>query len=209
MVLYRPVPGYADLYASMDGTIVLAGHGELTQRANKRGYLYVHIPGVGTRYVHSLVALAYLGVRPMNMQVRHGDHDKSNCSVGNFCYGTPQQNTHDSILNGTHVSVINSRKTECPQGHLYDNPYIDPASGWRQCPICRKIQVRGTEERHRQVVQANGRHLTLEEKRTIAYELLSRPKPLPDRAIARRTGLTHTTIARFRRNITSPAKTRS
>lgn len=143
--IYRPVPGYADLYAGMDGSIVKAGHGMLKQHECAK-YVYVNIPGQkpNSRAVHVLVAAAFLGERPTGMVVRHGGTGQFDNSIGNLCYGTQKDNLGDSIACGTHQSVANSKKTHCSRGHLYspENTYITPSTGGRLCRICQKAQHR-------------------------------------------------------------------
>lgn len=144
-ILYRPVPGFVDLYARMDGTILKAGHGELEQKLYPRcRYFQVQIPGGGcdhTQFVHSLVAAAFFGERPDGIVVRHGPEGEIDNSVVNLCYGTPAENIQDSIDRKGHHQT---RKTHCPQGHPYspENTYIDTASGGRRCRTCRAAQAK-------------------------------------------------------------------
>jgi len=139
--IYRPVPDYADLYASLDGSIVKAGVGELKQKIGAKGYLYVSIPGIrGTVESHRLIAAAFLGKRPPGYETRHGDGNKVNNDLSNFSYGTHQQNMQDAIAHGRHAAVHNMAKTECPQGHKYDekNTYRPPGTNRRVCRKCKR-----------------------------------------------------------------------
>lgn len=45
-----------------------------------------------------------------------------------------------NTLRGESPSAINARKTECPQGHPYDeeNTYVNPTSGKRLCRTCQR-----------------------------------------------------------------------
>ena len=151
-MLYRPVPGYSDLYAGLDGSIVQAGVGVLEQKehSGKRakhtpGYSVVYVKGVGTREVHRLMAAAFFGPIASEVQVRHTDGQKDHNRIDNFCLGTPKQNTGDAIEAGTHGAAANAQKTRCPQGHEYseENTYLAP-NGWRQCRTCRA----GQSKRH-------------------------------------------------------------
>lgn len=203
MVLYRPVPGYVDLYASMGGTIVLAGHGELTQRSHN-GYPYVCIPapcgGTTTVRVYRLMAAAYLGEQRSGMNVRHADDVKSNSYLGNLCYGSSKDNAQDAIANGKHGSLIHKRKTHCPKKHEYtpENTYTPPGTDWRQCRICR-----GTAARKRYGELRGRYHIDEDKQATIDYLLTT--SSLSDRAIAKRVGVSHPTIARYRRKDTANA----
>lgn len=62
--------------------------------------------------------------------------------------GTQKENIADTILLGTHYSVINSRKTHCPSGHEYtpENTRIDK-KGSRKCKECERNQNRKRSKR--------------------------------------------------------------
>lgn len=51
-------------------------------------------------FVHDLVLLAFIGAKPTNMQVCHGDDNKLNNTLSNLRYGTAQENTLDAVKNG-------------------------------------------------------------------------------------------------------------
>lgn len=68
-----------------------------------RGYLKValcrnHV--AVTKYVHDLVAIAFIGSKPEGMQVRHLDGNKDNNAAHNLAYGTPAENAADSVRLG-------------------------------------------------------------------------------------------------------------
>ena len=139
--IYRPVPGYADLYAGMDGSIVHGGKGrELKQTLRRDGYLVVRVPNIKQELVHRLVTAAFLGPCPQDMQVRHGDNIKSNNHIENLCYGTPRDNTQDAMRDGVHQGAQMSAKTDCSRGHRYspENTYIHPTTGSRHCRTCQR-----------------------------------------------------------------------
>lgn len=54
-----------------------------------------------TFQVHTLVADAFHGPRPVGAQIRHLDGKKANNSSDNIRYGTSQENHQDKILHGT------------------------------------------------------------------------------------------------------------
>lgn len=139
MTIYRPVPGYVDLYAGTDGSIIHGGKGrELKQTPQGRGYLKVRIPNIKQELSHRLVAAAFLGPCPEGMEVRHGDGVRDNNQIGNLCYGTVRDNAQDAMRHGTHQGAVMSAKTECPEGHQYspENTYINPSTGGRHCRTC-------------------------------------------------------------------------
>lgn len=90
-----------------------------------------------TQAVHRLVAAAFLGPRPEGQEVRHLDGNKINNRLDNLAYGTPSENSLDSIRHGTHPSAS---KTHCKRGHLFDeeNTIIRPGNG-RKCRMCEAI----------------------------------------------------------------------
>lgn len=80
------------------GGRILFGH------INPRGYVQVSLSINGrtkTVYVHTLVAVSFLGPRPVGKVVRHLDGDPSNNTAENLAYGTNQENSDDMDLHGT------------------------------------------------------------------------------------------------------------
>lgn len=116
--IWKDIPGYEGLYqASSDGRVKSLSRERfrnrkdgttewfgtikervLTSSINKRGYYYVVLRKDGrdlTREVHGLVALAFLGPRPLEYQVRHLDGDRLNNHVSNLRYGSRSENQLD------------------------------------------------------------------------------------------------------------------
>lgn len=56
--------------------------------------------GPRTRFIHQLVAEAFIGPRPEGYFVCHKDDNKDDNRASNLCYGTPQDNTNQAIENG-------------------------------------------------------------------------------------------------------------
>lgn len=73
---------------------------------NQHGHLKVlliRVPGVKEpRYLHQLVAEAFIGPRPEGHEVAHGDGIPSNNRLTNLRYATPAENQADKIQHGTH-----------------------------------------------------------------------------------------------------------
>lgn len=138
---WKPIAGFPDYLVSDLGHVLSTRRGEARELRGGytgRGYRKVNLVAPdGTtqaRKVHHLVAEAFLGPRPLGMQVRHLDDVKANNSAANLAYGTKSDNGHDSVRNGLHA---NAAKTSCKWGHDYtpDNTYVNP-SGRRNCRAC-------------------------------------------------------------------------
>lgn len=124
--IWKSVPGYEGRYAvSTRGRVMSYGyHGCGEGRAAVYGYEHAHIlperiDGHGyptitlprtfdgrhqsrTARVHTLVLTTFIGPRPVGMECRHLDGDKTNNHVGNLCWGTRKENVKDSSIQGTH-----------------------------------------------------------------------------------------------------------
>lgn len=72
------------------------------------------------RYLHHLVAEAFIGPRPVGYQVAHGDGDPKNASLANLRYATPTENAADKKRHGTH----RFRETH-PQAKLTESQVAD------------------------------------------------------------------------------------
>jgi len=113
-IIIAAIPGFDGVYdISMCGKYLLSWIGSkrrggrpkvLKQRINTHGYKYLDLCQCGKRTgrrVHSLVALTYLGSRPVGMEVCHGANKKLDNSVENLSYGTRSQNQRDRVRDGT------------------------------------------------------------------------------------------------------------
>lgn len=103
------------------------------------GHLHVHLGAVtGTRTVHSLVAEAFIGLRPPGIETRHVNGLPSDCRVVNLKYGTRSENAEDSKRHGTH---FHAGLNECKRGHDLTDPanLQKTAKGDRRtCLACRR-----------------------------------------------------------------------
>ena len=147
--VWQAAPGFEGLYEVSDG-------GRVRSLARpRRNYVYLLRPtsvadgyhqvslwrdGKSHRFrVHALVMESFVGPLPSGMLVRHLDGDPAhNCRL-NLTYGTPSQNSDDSVRHGTHV---NARKTHCPQGHPYDELNTARNHKSRLCRECIKAGQR-------------------------------------------------------------------
>lgn len=111
-------------------------------------YLKVDLVRLGHKRslpVHRLVGNAFLGPLPTGMQTRHLNGNALDNRLANLKYGTPKENTADSIAHGTHLSLVHKAKTHCPRGHEYapDNTYFKPRNdgSGQVFRICRRCEI--------------------------------------------------------------------
>lgn len=69
-------------------------------RSSRYGHVTVAIGKGNSRPVHQLVAEAFIGPRPVGMDVAHTDGDGGNNDVKNLRYATRSENNGDRILQG-------------------------------------------------------------------------------------------------------------
>lgn len=109
--IWRPVVGWELFYE-------VSNHGRVKRVATTRGkiggilrgnqtaggYTSVCLCRYGSKkqyYVHSLVLEAFVGKRPANMEVCHGDGDRGNNQLHNLRWDTRKNNHADKIRHGT------------------------------------------------------------------------------------------------------------
>jgi hypothetical protein len=109
----------------------------ITANPNRDGYLKVRLYRGNRpyyRYVHALVAIAFIGPRADGLEVRHLDDNKLDNRAHNLTYGTRSDNMRDAVRNRTNHQ---SAKTHCPRNHPYDEANtIVNSKGWRKCRTC-------------------------------------------------------------------------
>lgn len=137
--MWRRVPG-ASRYQVSDKGRVRSAKREMAQHRDAGGYARVGLvfdAGIRRRVkVSQLVARAFIGPQHSGMHVRHLDGDRANDSLPNLAYGTPQQNTQDSLRHGTHYEAS---KTHCTRGHELtpENIYVlSTRPTERRCRAC-------------------------------------------------------------------------
>lgn len=115
--------------------------GRVLKPGQVRGrHQYVNLGKGNSQYVHALVASAFLGAKPVGLEICHNDGDATNNSVENLRYDTHQGNYMDMFVHGTHPQAS---KTSCPQGHSYTS-FRTKKNGWkhRVCLTCKREQTR-------------------------------------------------------------------
>jgi len=107
--------------------------------ANGYPMVLLHVGGVQyKRYVHRLVAEAFLDRCPEGQEVRHLDGDRRNPAKANLSYGTHGENEKDKVQHGTHPWAS---QTHCANGHEFneENSYWNGKQ--RVCRACRSQRV--------------------------------------------------------------------
>lgn len=152
---WRPVVGYEGLYEASSwgrvrskdrvvphnlwGTFFTRRGRVLSPSSHRDGHLRVSLhknQKQSLRFVHRLVAEAFIPNPDEYPLVRHWDDDPSNNRVGNLRWGTVSDNWNDMVRNGNHR---NAKKTHCPKGHEYteDNTYTSKRNQ-RHCLTCHR-----------------------------------------------------------------------
>lgn len=122
---------------------------------SKSGYHTVVLcNGTGRKtrsYVHRLVLAAFSGAQPPDKPVsRHLNGDPQDNRLENLAYGTYSENSHDSIIHGTHNYA---GRTHCTAGHEYITANaIDLGGGRRRCRECMRRYQRAYDQRRGRAV---------------------------------------------------------
>ena len=91
---------------------------------HESGYPVVRLSRDGyssTITIHTLVAAAFHGPRPVGLEVRHLNGEPWDCRPENLAYGTPSENQQDKFLHGTNWQA---NKVTCPFGHALALPNL-------------------------------------------------------------------------------------
>lgn len=144
--VWLPIPGHDGYEASSEGRVRSIARVIETRNGQSRrlpgcvirgtcasgGYRMVALGAGVKRYVHHLVAEAFIGPRPDGYEICHNDGDRFNNHPENLRYDTPTENKRDTVRHGTHGSLA---KTHCPRGHRLEHPNLVPRRE-RKCKCC-------------------------------------------------------------------------
>ncbi len=93
--IWKPVSGYNMAYEISSLGNIRSEKGLLNPMPNTKGYLRVGLRiGKKSSYksIHSLVAAAFIGERPVGYHIEHINHDKRDNRPENLRYCTPKEN---------------------------------------------------------------------------------------------------------------------
>lgn len=106
--VFRPIPDFNEYVISDDGEVLLSLKFGKVKRISyyegKGSYLKTQLYKDGKsykRYVHQVVAEAFLGSRPHKLEIDHIDRDRKNNHCNNLRYVSKQTN----VDNTTHLKV--------------------------------------------------------------------------------------------------------
>lgn len=148
--IWKPVPNYEGVYEvsslgqvrSIDRLDNLGRRYRgvtLKQGTHPDGHKQIALSKDGkvtTRFVHQLVAEAFIGPRVGNLVACHNNGDPADNRVENIRWDTQQNNVHDRRAHGTDT---HANKTHCPRGHLLQLPNLIVGlwkNGYRSCLAC-------------------------------------------------------------------------
>jgi hypothetical protein len=104
---------------------------KLSPTGNGNGYLLVTLNKNGkgkNRYIHDLVAEAFIGKRPSGFVVNHIDHDRANNRADNLEWCTQKENVMKSVHLMRHrKSASKTRPAKTGEQYIY----LRPAKGYR------------------------------------------------------------------------------
>lgn len=139
---WKPVAGNARYEVSDWGTVREVDGREVVPRALPTGHLTVFLGTKGDRfgrrkYVHRLVAEAFIGPCPERHECCHRDGNPQNNRADNLRWGTRSENNLDAVRHGTNG---NTAKTHCPQGHPYSGDNLKRIPSRPEARYCRACQ---------------------------------------------------------------------
>lgn len=161
-VEWRPVVGYEGMYeVSNQGQVkslprpyppdplgrkTRINHGRVMVPHAGGRYVTVKLTRDGaarTKYVHHLVAAAFVGPRPAGMDVCHNNGQHQDNRAENLRYDTHSANAFDSVRHGRNHWA---RRSHCHKGHEYTPDNTRWRGGTRLCRACIHTQRASNKE---------------------------------------------------------------
>ena len=160
---WRPVVGWEGMYevssfgeVRSKSRVMKTKSGQVRKKTGKtlagyvdvNGYRFVTLYRGGSyqrKAIHRMIAESFID-NPKDLPwVLHRDDNPRHNKLDNLRWGTPSENTRDSIRNGTHGKAS---RTHCPRVHPFNkgNTYVRN-NGARRCRSCTLEQNRAYIER--------------------------------------------------------------
>lgn len=150
---WRPVSGYEGIYeVNPSGLVrrVLPASGAtvgkvLKPQSNGLGYLHVCLANKGDkarRYVHRIVATAFLGPPPDGHEVNHKDGNKSNNEIANLEYVTHAANLEHARDTGLRRKRTTPAKTPTGRKWVHRLSNVDVITKTATCAACGLVHIR-------------------------------------------------------------------
>lgn len=114
------------------------------------GYGQMHADSGGPLYAHRFSYQMFVGEIPHGLVIDHLCRNRHCVNPDHLRAVTHYENT----IIGISPQAINSRKTACPQGHIYDDTNTYYWNGDRQCRICRKINFKNYKRRRHERIRS-------------------------------------------------------
>lgn len=102
---WKQIPGAANGYEVSNLGRVRSPRKVLRPGKRPSGHLVAWVKGLGVKYVHQLVLLAFVGERPVGAVTLHMDHVPSNNALTNLQYGSVSENLKMDIAAGRRLHV--------------------------------------------------------------------------------------------------------
>jgi DNA-binding transcriptional regulator YiaG len=123
MIIWKTIDRFPDYEVSNEGQVRRSkgGRGAIAGKLLKwhthtsTGYPDIRFSVEGKQTsipVHRIVATAFFGAKPDDMQIRHLDGNKMNNHIDNLCYGTAKENAQDKIQHGRSSQGIKNPKNK-------------------------------------------------------------------------------------------------
>jgi len=153
---WKPVVGFEGIYDVSDlGNVYSRLTGVNLCPGTRGKYLGFSLRRDGrshSRYIHHLVAEAFIGPRPTNLDTCHENGIRTDNRAMNLRYGTRHSNMRDSLTHGTHQSL---GRVTCTKGHAmtpentYRRKYKSADGGQKyrdRCKTCLRVKSRSDYE---------------------------------------------------------------
>lgn len=109
---FKAIPGYERYQINTQGVVLGVRGGIIKPQLDKEGYYIVSMRASSRqknpdkKRLHALVMETFVGPRPAGLHVNHKDNDKSNNTLSNLEYCTPQYNYEQKKIHGVTNRIL-------------------------------------------------------------------------------------------------------